>query len=122
MKGRFSAVFLSLLAPSVVLAGEGYKQECQLVELLKVSRDAKQGDVFKVRQFRRENQGGETFQTVALWAYRRNDEHEIKLKVTPEQWLNLQFAQAIFLRKGASGWEYLGYRVSRNPDGSVGYR
>ena len=103
------------------LAEDGYRKELPFLALMQ--EKPKEGDVYKVRQYaaQKESDNGPTVEAV-LFAYSRHTGPEVKLSLTAAQWPFVRLSQAIFLRKTATGWEYLGSRIERDQRGKIVFR
>lgn len=109
-------VFVLALCCSA-LAEDGYKKELQLIALQKEAHRA--GDVYKIRQFKAENEGSEKEPSVVFYTYTRHTGFEVKVTMTTQQWILVKHSQIAFIRRNSTGWEYLGTRTSRDQKGKL---
>lgn len=113
---KASVLILAALSCSA-LAEDGYKKEVQLISLQHEPHRA--GDVYKIRQFRVENEGSEKEPSVVFYTYNRHTGFEVRVTMTTQQWRLVRHSQTAFIRRNATGWEYLGTRTSRDQKGRL---
>lgn len=113
-----------VLMVAASIGADGYTKQVSFAQLQ--HEKTKTGEVYKVRQYKVELTTLEENRVQAeLFSDVREAERTVKLTVTKQQSKFLELsawnatAGSIFLRKTAAGWEYLGSKISRDPNGQT---